>query len=472
MKYKNAIHFILLLISSMLSGQVFYNVERMAFNTSNSEMAPVIYKNGLIFSSDRKNDVVIVVVDQSGNFLYNLYFTEKSGDKNWSRPDLFSQNILDRYNQGSVSISADGKTIYFTATTNAVKGVGDKLTNDTLRNGIFIGTLGAGDWTSIKEFPYNNPAYDVGYPFISSDGKKLFFASRNTEGYGGYDIYYSEKKGNVWNKPVNLGPKINTTENEVFPFLFNNNRLYFTSRGHEGAGGLDIFYSDFIEDSWTQPVNLPEPFNSRFDDFAFVSNSKMDTGYFTSNRRGSDDIYRFVSTFPVFTNCPAQIIEEFCYHFEEAKTIDLDTTTLKYEWDLGDGTKIQEFSADHCYKEPGNYFIQLNFIDTLTGLISTNVASYDLLIERIEQPLITSIDTGYTNQEIVFDAINSNIKDFMVQKYYWDFADGNLGTGSKIVHKFTRPGEYFIRLGLEGNPSDAGQKACVTKKIVIVQNNK
>jgi hypothetical protein len=378
-------------------------------------------------------------------------------------------DLLERYNLGSASISPDGNKIYYTATTNAVKGIGDKLTIDTLTNGIFIGTLTAGDWTSIEEFPYNNPGYDVGYPCISSDGKKLFFASRNPAGFGGYDIYYSVKTGNKWNTPVNLGPEINTAENEVFPYIFHDNRLYFASRGHQGQGGLDLFYSEYMDGSWGHPVNLPEPFNSRFDDFAFVSNTIMDTGFFVSNRKGSDDIFRFVSTIPIFTECPSQIIEDFCYHFEEGKTIDLDTTTLKYEWDLGDGTKIQEFAADHCYKEPGYYLVQLNFIDTLTGIINKNMASYDLLIERAEQAFITSADTGNIDMEIQFDALNSNIKKFTVQNYYWDFGDGNLGTGSKIVHKFTKAGDYIIRLGLTGNESDSQQKACVTKKIVIVQ---
>jgi hypothetical protein len=90
MKYRSTILFFLLSLSALLSAQVFYKVERMPFNTSNSEMAPVIYKNGLIFSSNRKNDVVIVVVDQSGSFLYNLYFTEKTGQNNWT----FSKDII------------------------------------------------------------------------------------------------------------------------------------------------------------------------------------------------------------------------------------------------------------------------------------------------------------------------------------------------------------------------------------------
>jgi hypothetical protein len=469
MKDRITILFFLICLNTLLTAQIYYKVERMPFNTSNSEMGPVIYKNGLIFSSNRKNDVVIVVTDQSGSFLYNLYFAEKKSENKWSKPGLFSKNLIQKYNEGSVSVTADGKTVFFTATTNASKSIGDKLTGDTLTNGIFIGTKGNDDWTSIVEFPYNNKGYDVGYPCISEDGNKLYFSSRNPDGHGGYDIYCSEKSGNTWQTPVNLGNEINSAENEVFPYIFHDDRLYFASRGHGGHGGLDLFYSDLIDGKWARPVNLPEPFNSTFDDFAFVSNTLMDTGYFVSNRKGNDDIFRFESTLPVFVNCNPQVNEEFCYHFEEAKTINLDSTTLKYEWDLGDSTKIQQVIADHCYKEPGYYMIQLNFIDTLTGTITKNAASYDLLIERIEQPFITSVDTGYVDQEIDIDAVNSNIKKFTIQNYYWDFGDGDLETGSKLLHKYVKQGEYIIRLGVTGNESDNSQKACVTKKIVILR---
>lgn len=455
-------------LHNLLSAQTYFEAERLPFNTSYNEMAPVIYNNGLIFSSDRKNEFVIVTVDLSGNYLYNLYFAEKKSGKNWSRSSLFSKNLLDRYNQSAVSITADGKTLFYTATVNATEKMGDRLTTDTLTNGIFIATLNGDSWGSVIQFSNNNAGYDVGYPCITPDGKRLYFASRNPSGYGGYDLYYSDKTDNMWDSPVNLGSTINTAENEVFPFIFNNNRLYFASRGHGGFGGIDIFYSDYQNGEWKRPVGMPEPFNSESDDFGFVSTPLMDTGYFTTNRRGSDDIYRFVSTFPIFTECTTQVNEEFCYFFEEAGTISLDTTTLKYEWDLGDGTKVQEISTEHCYKEPGFYFIQLNVIDTLTGTISKNEASYDLTVERMEQPFVTSIDTGFVDQDIQFDASMTNIRKFTVQNYYWDFGDGSVGNGLKISHKYSKPGNYLIKLGVTGNVGDGSQMACSTKQIVII----
>ena len=200
----------------------------------------------------------------------------------------------------------------------------------------------------------------VDNPFITDDDTRLYFSSRNPEGYGKFDLYYSDKKDGIWTDPVNLGPVINTSESEVFPFLYKENRLYFSSGGHDSQGGLDIFYSDWIDNEWTTPVNMPRPFNSRSDDFGFVANAEMDTGYFASNRRGTDDIYSFVSTFPAFSECPQQEDETFCYEFYESGTMVLDTTTLRYEWDLGDGTKIRDIRVSHCYAEPGFYLLGIH----------------------------------------------------------------------------------------------------------------
>jgi hypothetical protein len=477
MNYKKIIlAFSFLSLQILLKAQVFYIAERMPFNTSaNSDMAPVIFKNGLIFSSDRKNDIIIVTVDQTGSYLYNLYYSEKKGNRSWTKPDLFLKSLSTRYNQSSTSISTDGKTIYYTGTINATGKIGDQYTSDTLKNGIFIATWESDDWVSKEEFPYNNIGYDLGYPCISSDGNRLFFAARDPKGYGEFDLYYSDKTNSKWTQPVNLGPIINTSESEVFPFIFNNNRLYFASRGHGGIGGLDIFYSDYINGQWKQPVNLPKPFNSSSDDFAFVSNAELDTGYFTSNRSGSDDIFRFVSTFPTFTECFVQVEEDYCYQFYEAGKMNLDTTTLKYEWDLGDSTKIRNNTAEHCFAGPGYYLVKLNVIDTLTGEIYFNEATYDLMIEKAIQPYILAKDTVYIDDEVLFDASESNIKDFQIKNYYWDFGDGSLGTEIKSTHSYSTAGNFIIRLGVTGNSGNEGKnldKACVYKQITIIEKNK
>ena len=406
--------------------------------------------------------------------MYNLYYVEKKGEKNWSRPELFSSAITNRYNQSAAIVDTSGQDIYFTANVGPTNTkTGDQISNDTLKNGIFSAVKGAQDWQNIKAFPFNNNAYDVGFPSLTSDGNRLYFCSKAPGGYGGYDIYYSDKVNGKWTAPVNLGPTINTAGSEVFPYIYQGNRLYFASDGHAGKGGTDIFYSDNIDGKWTTPVDMPAPFNSTADDFALVSNAAMDTGYFTSNRRGSDDIYQFMSAIPAFTDCPKQIEEKFCYQFYESTAQSLDSTSLKYEWDLGDGTKIRKEKVVHCYKEPGYYLVKLNVIDTLTNEVSYSEATYDLDVERVEQPYITSPDSAYVNDQVIMDASKCNIKSFTIDNYYWDYGDGSIDTGPDIKHSFAKPGSYMMRLGVTGSPPDSKEvsKACVTKKIIIVNKN-
>ncbi len=456
-----------------IDAQVFYRADRMSINSStDNEMAPMIYKDGLVFSSNRKNDIVLVTVNQEGDYMYNLYFAEKKGHKNWSSASLFSKEIATRYNESSACFSRDGNTIYYTGSINASGKLGDESTGDTLKNGIFIAHLENGQWSVPEAFPYNNEDYDIGFPYISDDNQRLYFASRNPEGYGKYDLYYSDYTNGIWSEPVNLGPVINTAESEVFPFLYKGTRLYFSSGGHASEGGLDIFYSDMTDGSWSSPVKMPRPFNSRSDDFGFVANAEIDTGYFASNRRGTDDIYSFVSTFPAFSECPGQVDETFCYEFYEAGTMVLDTTTLRYEWDLGDGTKIRDVRVSHCYAEPGYYLVQLNVIDTLTGDIYFSEASYDLLIEPVEQPYITAPEKAYVNQNIDFDASQSSIRSFDAENYYWDFGDGTIENEEKVRHRYTKAGTYTVRLGITGPASESEediQKACSSRSIIILK---
>jgi hypothetical protein len=463
--------FFLTILGSPVSSQVFYRADRIDVNSPFNEMAPSIYKNGIIFSSDRKNDIVMVTVDQTGNFLFDLYFAEKKSPKSFSSPKLFANELTNRFNQSSASVSSDGKAIYYTSTIITGGDNVDQNSVDTLKNGIFISTMGNKEWMPPDAFPYNSEEYNVGYPCISSDGKRLYFASENPAGFGAYDLYYSDFSNGKWQEPVNLGPKINSAQSEVFPFLFGNNRLYFSSRGHDGEGGMDIFYSDLIGGEWTTPVNMPKPFNSRYDDFALVANAAMDTGYFASNRKGDDDIYMYVSTFPAFTECPAQVKEDFCYEFYESGTMSLDTTSLRYEWDLGDGLKVRDIRATHCYKEPGYYLVQLNVIDTLTNEVSFSQASYDLMIEQIEQPFMTAPDTAYVNENVAFDAGKSHIKQFTVQNYFWDFGDGDAENQLKPKHRYTKEGDFIVRLGLTGadknNPKEE-KKACASKHIIVI----
>lgn len=456
----------ILIISLGIKGQRYYKVFELPFNQKQgNEMAPAFYKDGLVFSSDRKNDLILVTVDQQNNRLYNLYYVEMKDGK-WSKPKLLSNELSTRYNESSASFKSDG-SMYFTRTLD----VRDQLIAnqaDTSVNGIFYSDA---NLISSEEFMHNEELFDVAFPSISADGNTLYFAARNPEGYGGYDIYSSELRNGAWQEPQNLGGRINTPENEIFPFIHTSGRLYFSSRGHHERNDIDIFYSELIDQEWIEPVNLPRPFNSRSDEFGYITTPEMDTGFFTSNRRGSDDIFMFVSTFPAFDDCPMQIEESFCYEFSEAGSMVLDTTSLKYEWDFGDGNKVRNTSATHCFEEPGYYLVQMNVIDTLTGETHFSEASYDLLIEPIEQPYMLALDTAFVGQTIELDAINSNIKKFEIENYYWDFGDGEVGNEQPVRYSYNKEGTYYIKLGLTGpdrNDPSKTLKACSQKAIVIL----
>lgn len=458
-----------------LSAQQNYRVFPLrSLNTDQSEMAPVIYKNGIVFSSDKKSSILMVTTDLSNNYPYNLYYAEKKGRK-FGKPTLLSPTITSRLSESSAAFTSDSTLMYITRSLMASESIAEIQKADSIRNGIFECNYSGKDWTVGDPFSFNDFEYDVAFPCLSKDGNTMFFASRAPEGYGGYDIYVSEKQGVSWSEPENLGSSINTQENEVFPFYHENGRLYFSSKGHN-AQGLDIFYSEKRNGNWISPINLPRPFNSRDDDFGYVLSARMDTGYFSSNRRGSDDVFMFASGFPAFKECPFQQDESFCYFFSEQGSIDLDSTSMKYEWDFGDGTKVQSIESRHCYSEVGSYIVSLNVIDTLTGEIYFSEATYELLIEPIEQSYISSVDTVSINERITLDGRLSEVRSFTPVDYFWDFGDGNINSGIEIDHSYSSPGEYYIRLGItDGVESEDDSdiipegRVCSQKRIVITE---
>jgi hypothetical protein len=476
---KKLFSILLVLISVCLYSQQNYRVIRLPFNTSNNEMAPVIYKDGIVFSCDKKDNVVKVTTDINNKYPYNLYYVEKKGKK-WSRPSLFSRDINSPLSEASATFSDEQSLMYFTRNLYADQKLSDlqKLTAN-INYGIFQASATNKGWLVTREFPYNDDSINVVQPSLSPDGKKMFFSSTMPGGVGGYDIYSSTYENGQWQKPVNLGPIINTNENEVFPFMHQNGRLYFSSRGHSSQGGLDIFYTEIINGEWIVPINLPKPFNSRKDEFGYVLSANMDTGYFASNRLTGtdDDIYMFVSSFPMFNECKPQVNESFCYEFNETGSMNIDTTSLKYEWDFGDGNKKRAVIATHCYSKTGTYAVALNVIDTLTGDVYYSEASYNLLVQPLEQPFITSPDTIVVNDKAGFNGYKSIIRSFSANNHYWDFGDGNISTGVEAQHAYNKAGTYYVRLGItavvddpEADVVDYSSRACSQKQIIVVKN--
>lgn len=258
-------------------------------NSKYSDFCALVYQDALIFISERQIDFVNEKTNSSTNRPYLSIFYSKK-EKNFEKIKEFSNQLSTEYHDGPVSISKDGNTIYFT---RSIKG---ELSKKSINHSkIFQASAKGNRWKDITPMPFNSEDYSVAHPWITEDGKTLFFTSNMPGGFGGMDLYMSTKTGEEWGKPVNLGKEINTALDEVFPYI-KDTLFYFSSDGHGGYGGLDI-YSIVFKSGKAQgtPENLKAPINSPSDDFGITFQDR-DTGYFSSNRPGgigSDDIYSF-----------------------------------------------------------------------------------------------------------------------------------------------------------------------------------
>lgn len=201
-------------------------------------------------------------------------------------------NLNTKWHDGPATVSADGKTMYYGSESFNEK----EYTKDKAKKSkfgkiyLYKATFEEGKWTNSKPLPFNNAAYDVRNPSLSKDGKTLYFSSNMPGGFGAEDIWKVTINGDTYGKPENLGSKINTAANESFPFITEDNILYFSSNGREGFGGLDVFKIDLNKVS--EVINIGAPVNTEKDDFSFTYNTNKKVGFFSSNRTGNDDIYK------------------------------------------------------------------------------------------------------------------------------------------------------------------------------------
>ncbi|MGG7035447.1 MAG: OmpA family protein [Flavobacterium sp.] len=202
----------------------------------------------------------------------------------------FPVEINTEKHESSATFSQDGKIMYFNRNNEKRIQIGDtKVATIKIYRAEFDGEK----WINISQMPFSNDLYSTQHPMLSKDGKKLFFSSDQAGSLGSFDIYYVDILENgTYSAPVNLGETINTKEREQFPYIDEDNTLYFASDGHQGLGGLDVFMSRFTDGKYEKPINLGAVVNSGLDDFGLVLNGK-NKGFLSSNRDGADNIYSF-----------------------------------------------------------------------------------------------------------------------------------------------------------------------------------
>ncbi len=283
-----------------LIGQILLGDDRVVLtnerriNSDRLEYSPVFYKDGIVFVTTRDVNVLydnIKDVRVGGIHLMSIFWSQRDEEGFLQEPVLFSDKILEKVHEGPMTFDREATTLYFSR--NELK---DYAPDKLLKMQVYQASKAGETWGEAKKLPFNHTNYNFMHPTISANGDVMYLASDVPGGQGGFDIYMVQKTGESWGQLVNLGPSVNTPGNDVFPYVAADGALYFSSDGHGGRGGLDLYMTMQTGQKWSTPENLGAPFNSEVDDFGFIVDSENKNGYFSSDRKGgygTDDIYSF-----------------------------------------------------------------------------------------------------------------------------------------------------------------------------------
>ncbi|CAM3338300.1 OmpA family protein [Zobellia roscoffensis] len=287
-----------------------YKLKNLGLNSKVSDFAPSFYGKDLVFSTARDSGLISKNIHRwnNGAFL-NLYKATGDGEGNFTELDKLDRKLNRKTHESSTAFTKDGQTMYFTRN-NSVNGKFSRDEEGISRLKIFSANLVDNEWKNIIELPFNGDNYSVAHPTLNKDETKLYFASDMLGTAGESDIFSVEiNKDGTFGAPQNLGPQINTEARETFPFVTDSDILYFSSDGHPGLGGLDVFATDLKNDSG-KVINVGRPLNGEEDDFSYIINEETKKGFFASNRKGgqgNDDIYSLIETEPLDFSCHTNI---------------------------------------------------------------------------------------------------------------------------------------------------------------------
>lgn len=442
-----------------------------AINSTYSEFGSAYFQDGIVFASNKKADYLNNSSVENNNYLklYNITFDQDAlYNARFRKPKLFTKGLNGRYHHGPATFDKEQKLMFYAKTIP----IRTEEKNNEFRWHLFFSDRKKSKWNNEQEFPYNDGAYSIVDPSLSPDGKTLYFASNMQGGYGGEDIYVCNYVNDSWAAPKNLGPQINTFGDEKFPFIHNSGWLYFSSDGHPGFGGLDIFTASKEGDNW-QVCNMKLPFNSSKDDFGLIFDNGKSTGFLSSDRPGGvggDDIYYFAKDLDF--NC-VSLYQDYCVTLTAAE--DSNSPQGIFEWVFGiEENKIGK-QVEHCYPGPGTYYVQLIVRAEETGEVLYQEKQIKIEIKEDENKN-TKIDL-FAKKEIrlrktvKFDA-SGLIEGCDVYRYLWDMGDGSNLEGKAIIHRYDEVGEYRVALKMLGEGSACAQSCdtCIYKLITVYED--
>lgn len=425
----------------------------LGFNTDGSDFAPTIWKGNLVFASNTAVDVKKKTDNWTGNSFYNIYRVScdaKGHCGNEFHTFEQAKKVNIKYHDGPCTFSADGSKMYFTRSRYL-----DKLfsfesasnTDGTVPLEIMI----ASDYDSTEKrfkeivpFRYNSKQHSVAHPTVSPNGNTLVFSAVMKGSVGGSDLYICKRKGKgEWSTPENAGKMINTEGEELFPYFADDKTLYFSSDGHEGLGGLDIYMCKWDENAQTfsKPQNVGIPINSSYDDMSMALYADGRSSYFSSNRpaaKGGDNIY-FYKREQAFINIKVtdstsgQPLADVKADLESSG----DTRSLAVDTN---GSLLTRLHPAMQYKiaisKPGYTTQNLNV--STTGIADIDTITHSIALARIvihEEPLPIAVVEPPKSQR--FDA--PEVRQFEMSKIYeidhfnYDRNEYGLNSVKKIV---------------------------------------
>jgi outer membrane protein OmpA-like peptidoglycan-associated protein len=350
-----------------------YAVKALNQNGAASDICAVPYKDGIVFISDRGMLSAKKLTNSATNRpFYAPYFAKGTG-ASFDAASPFETYVKNDYHSGPICFRSDDSLLVVTRSSKS-DGKIAKDEQGIVRLQLLTSARGKDGWGIEVGVPFNSTAYSCMHPSLTADGKSLYFASDMPGGQGGIDIWKSTWDGSTWSAPENLGEKVNSIGDDVFPFISSDNVLYFSSNGWPGMGGLDIYMSERSGSSWSRAENLGGDINSSNDDFGLSYNPTSKTGYLSSNRTTqglNDDLFFFEK---MCTNTNVTITDE-----ETGKPI-VGATVKIVENGVEIGNVLTDDSGviNRCLNPSRNYeFIckRDKYNDAKTNLTSSQLAS-------------------------------------------------------------------------------------------------
>lgn len=463
---------------------ILFEVENAPFNSEGYDFSPTFYKDGLILVSSRETanmtQFLKAKYDWDKTYFLNLFSVDSNNEVS-----KFDKRLKTSYHEGPVAFYENDTKVIFTRNSyekgeirvnkKKLNVQGSKVTEGKtgeVNLHLFYSELeDNGKWSTPVELWFNDPNFSCGHPTVSRDGQRLYFASNRPGGLGATDLYVSYRSDGAWGEPENLGSSINSEGSEMFPYVDENDNLYFASDGHMGLGGLDIFEIDLKTEKAT-PKNMGYPMNSASDDFGLAVRSSgiEQTGYFSSNRpggKGLDDIYSF--SFTQNRSLPGRVLDlvtglpiggaNVCVVANNKDTLGYITTMADgsfmypYEWekDYKVTASKPDYSTDSLLFSPqtieGSAPLELRIAKNLLVVKGT------VLRDQNNQPLeevkviVTDENSGSQFGMITgkdgtysFVAKPNTTYSFLMKKYRYLSFSNNLSTGNQTKGEIINDG--------------------------------